>query len=492
MSAPKVPPKDGSDMPPPTLPTEKKAVAEWVVGAKEVSERVSEATAGTSSRIGVTVSKEGVEALQKKSVTELTSIISEMDVDKVIDVLSYIGSEKEDAEKWAAVLFALKADKFVAVLSEIKSKTIFYISEGDEKGHISIGVSNSLCKAVDILKVRNIFEKTLKSKMKKKGEDAVKLSRRTVKEEHCVELDFSYFITSQGKISRQMEHDIGCETGEDGSFQRIDRTLVGEGGVKSVYKLESVEGKADEMVRGVDNLGSDYSRVIEACKELKGIRHLMPGHYLTYTSAKTGKKKQVFLAKRMSCDFRDICSMETIPDKVKLKAVLQVSKALKAMHDRGWSHGDIKNANILLRYNWSRPENIEAALADFDLARKYKEDETLVSRGTPYNMAPELFSKVGVKGPDAAKKIDVWSLGITIWCIMKGEKDPWWKDAEGVKNIPQLASYISERGDEGIDKHFPERSDETSWQSVCRKMVRIDPSERMSMDDAIKALEKLI
>lgn len=92
----------------------------------------------------------------------------------------------------------------------------------------------------------------------------------------------------------------------------------------------------------------------------------------------------------------------------------QACSALAAAHRRGLVHRDFKPGNVLVG------ENDYAKLADFGLAKRIASspasgaEGTLV--GTPYYMAPELFT-----GQPATPASDVYAVGVSYYLILTGQ-----------------------------------------------------------------------
>lgn len=88
---------------------------------------------------------------------------------------------------------------------------------------------------------------------------------------------------------------------------------------------------------------------------------------------------------------------------------VQISMAIKYMHDRRILHRDLKTQNIFL----TKSEIIK--VGDFGIARVLENSNALATTmiGTPYYMSPELFSN---KPYDY--KSDVWALGCCVYEVM--------------------------------------------------------------------------
>lgn len=85
---------------------------------------------------------------------------------------------------------------------------------------------------------------------------------------------------------------------------------------------------------------------------------------------------------------------------------------LKAMHEAGIVHGDIKPGNLLV------DRNQRVKLGDFGIARRLSGDDGSVVKGTTKYIAPEVVSdQFGPVGPHS----DLYSLGFTAYELMCGE-----------------------------------------------------------------------
>ena len=96
----------------------------------------------------------------------------------------------------------------------------------------------------------------------------------------------------------------------------------------------------------------------------------------------------------------------------KVKIAIQIVSALKAAHDKGIIHRDIKSRNIML------DKNGNAKVMDFGLARLDGAEgitKTGTTLGTTAYMAPEQL-----RGEKADSRSDIWSFGVVLYELFTG------------------------------------------------------------------------
>ncbi|WP_344473952.1 serine/threonine-protein kinase [Nonomuraea monospora] len=150
---------------------------------------------------------------------------------------------------------------------------------------------------------------------------------------------------------------------------------------------------------------------------------------------------------------------------------LQLLEALRAAHAAGVLHRDVKPDNVLLT------EDGRAVLTDFGIATT--EDEAPVTRtgilvGTPAFMAPERAA-----GGRASPASDMWSLGVTLYLAVEGHS-PFQRDSA-------LATL-------GAVMHAEPRPLARAGvlAPVLLGLLRKDPAERMSLDEAERRLATIM
>jgi len=160
-----------------------------------------------------------------------------------------------------------------------------------------------------------------------------------------------------------------------------------------------------------------------------------------------------------------------------LRIVQQVSRGLKAAHERGVVHRDIKPENIMLT------RQREVKISDFGLAETFTKSDRSTSRrpaGTPYYMSPEQCRAEPVDG-----RSDIYSLGVTFYYMLAGERPHEGPTPAEVmrKHQHEYAKPLRE-----VKATLPEEVC-----AVVEKMMRKDPAQRyQSCDELLADLDGIL
>ncbi|OPZ08109.1 MAG: Serine/threonine-protein kinase PrkC [candidate division BRC1 bacterium ADurb.BinA364] len=173
---------------------------------------------------------------------------------------------------------------------------------------------------------------------------------------------------------------------------------------------------------------------------------------------------------------------ESLPILEAMDIFVQAARGLKAAHDAGVVHRDIKPGNILIG------ERGDVKIVDFGLARmQYDEDEE--EDGKPFcSGTPGFISPEQARGEQALPASDIYALGVTLYYMLTGKPpfDPMeFKDAVGLiqkQAETELPSPRLSRPDtpEAMDRIF----------SFC---AALDPEQRYkSIDEFLEPAENLL
>ena len=158
---------------------------------------------------------------------------------------------------------------------------------------------------------------------------------------------------------------------------------------------------------------------------------------------------------------------------------------LEYLHFQGIIHRDIKPANLLL------DENHHVKISDFGVSHLSKVDEetgeTLTENdldlsktaGSPAFFAPELCqTSSDEKRPTITKAIDVWALGITLYCLLFG-RAPF--PETGMEF--QLFNLICHEPIDIPPEEFEEEDVDEEVRDLLKRLLTKDPETRMTLEE---------
>ena len=147
-------------------------------------------------------------------------------------------------------------------------------------------------------------------------------------------------------------------------------------------------------------------------------------------------------------------------DKFVWSVLIQVTMGLKALHDLGVFHRDLKSANIFLNKDGT------VKLGDMNVSKVSKDGFLKTQTGTPYYASPEVWQDMKYD-----KKSDIWSLGCVMYEAMSLKPPFRAQDMEG------LYSKILECNYEPLPRLYS--SELTSTVSL---LLNPDPKQRPTCD----------
>ncbi|MGK5641239.1 serine/threonine-protein kinase, partial [Streptomyces sp. URMC 126] len=142
--------------------------------------------------------------------------------------------------------------------------------------------------------------------------------------------------------------------------------------------------------------------------------------------------------------------------------------ALRAAHERGVLHRDIKPPNVLLEAGSGR-----VVLTDFGIAQV--SGATTITETGAFVGSPEYTAPERMAGGQAGPESDLWSLGVLLCTVLSGES-PFHRDSLG--GILHAVVYDEIRPPESAGPLLP----------VVRGLLERDPARRMGSDEAERLL----
>ena len=161
---------------------------------------------------------------------------------------------------------------------------------------------------------------------------------------------------------------------------------------------------------------------------------------------------------------KNLLEKGTFDESFSCKIFQQIISSLEYLHKNNICHRDIKPENILLT------EKFDAKLTDFGLSRYFKKNELLNSScGSPIYAAPEMLEGKPYDGT----KIDIWSLGISLYTMVCGEL-PFVVDDEN--DIYILMDKII-KGNYNIPEFLS-----NECKDLIKNMLVTDPDKRITLE----------
>lgn len=188
--------------------------------------------------------------------------------------------------------------------------------------------------------------------------------------------------------------------------------------LSTVYLAESErEGrlvvlKVIRQVPDVADKGSTFDRFLQEYEIIARIRH--PNVVQIYDLGVADDCAYIAMEYFPAGDLRSRIKRGFTADQA-VAVLRQMTAALRAIHDVGVLHRDLKPGNVMLRVDGS------IALIDFGLAKQLELDAEITATGeifgTPYYMSPEQGH-----GREVDVRSDVYSLGVIFWEMLTGKK----------------------------------------------------------------------
>ena len=196
---------------------------------------------------------------------------------------------------------------------------------------------------------------------------------------------------------------------------------ISEGGTSSVYRAETIDNGAIVAVKTLRLPTASAEEIIRFHQEtdfLAGLRH--PHIIRVHERGVSGNAAMDESVHYLVMDFIEGCDLRSFMEQAKLDTgraidiMIQLGRALGALHAAGIIHGDLKPENIMIsRRNGMR----HATLVDFALSRMIDSRRQEPPAGTLCYMAPE---KTGMLKHPVDERSDLYALGVIGYHLLAG------------------------------------------------------------------------
>ncbi|MBN1864393.1 MAG: protein kinase [Victivallales bacterium] len=254
-------------------------------------------------------------------------------------------------------------------------------------------------------------------------------------------------------------------------------SLLGKGGDSTVYQAEDTSQNDSHVALKILKLKKDSENfTAQFERETSGLEKL--NHPNIVKLLGHGKIEGVYYVVTEFIKGRnlgDIIKESPLSEESAVELALQVAEVFKYMNTFGIIHRDIKPDNILIS------DEGEVKVVDFGLSRE-EHQQTVSIRGemsgTPQYLAPEY-----IDGKNLSNKVDIYSLGITLFYMTSGilpfqGRTPMALLNKQLNEPPPVLSETTH----GISQEFSD---------LIGRMLIKNPDERIPLDELISVLQQL-
>src|SRR4051812_10236661 len=249
--------------------------------------------------------------------------------------------------------------------------------------------------------------------------------------------------------------------------------VLGSGGMGRVYRVRNViTDRIEAMKVLLPDLEGQEEVAARFLREIKLLAALHHANIAALHTALTINNQLVMIMEYVEgCSISSRLSQGAIPAHDALNYMDQVLAALAYAHERHIIHRDIKPANMMLT-----PDGI-VKLMDFGIARTDGEPSKLTAAGTTLGSV-NYMSPEQVKGSGIDERSDLYSVGISLYEMVTGEKP-----FHGDSNFSIMSAHIQQTPRPPVEVHpgLPAGLNEVILTSIAKS-----PEQRFQSAEAFR------
>ena len=267
---------------------------------------------------------------------------------------------------------------------------------------------------------------------------------------------------------------------------------IGEGAYSQVYKVRRIsDGRIYALKKvSIEKLSDKEKK--NALNEVRILASLRDPNVISYKEAFFEEDSKALCLVMEFADSGDLlqriqrCRSRSVRlnESFIWSILIQLTQGLKALHDLGIFHRDLKSANVFLNKDGT------VKLGDMNVSKVSKDGFLKTQTGTPYYASPEVW-----KETKYTNKSDIWSLGCVIYEAITLKPPFFASDMQGLyervmdgKFLPIPKIYSKELSDL-VEAML---SDEPDTRPSCQEILESDVVESKKKTSVIKKSESLL
>lgn len=251
--------------------------------------------------------------------------------------------------------------------------------------------------------------------------------------------------------------------------------LIGKGAFSEVYNgvIQNQDNK-QVAVKVIKKTHANLKAIEDEIRILRKISHPNIVNFINHYSTKNNTYIITELCSRGTFKhfLQNNYEKGVVTDSHAKKYFRQICLGVRELHHKNIVHRDLKQDNIFINSAYM------LKIGDFGFAKVTGDSAMLSSfKGTPVNMAPEIFKTNKNMTDYYDKKCDIWSLGTILYEMVYGRII-----GNNIKNMKDLQAFLLD--DEDII--FPnDKSVSDECKDLLAAMLRKKPENRPTIDDIL-------